>query len=476
MQTLSTVIGKRVHLIGIGGIGMSGLAQLLVACGLDVSGSDRAINQYENKRIFDALRAQNISLFEQDGSYANSGPIDAIIYSTAIEDDNADFLVAPNAKRLHRAEALSLALTHYNANKRIAVCGSAGKTTVSAWLGGTFTALGLEPSILCGGILNRFISNNNVGNFVKGKGDYFIFEADESDKSVTQFHVEYTTLLNVGTDHYSKEELLEVFAQVLQQTKMGAVIDYTVFKQMPENCYPHLKVATFSAQDNQADFYILKQNLNDHIFTHLIQTPNGEMMLTLPLCGEHNILNALSILAMSHLCGYSLEQTAKALQNFKGVWRRFDYAGKHPSGAKVYDDYAHNIEKITSVVSMARLLLKPKSKLIICFQPHGFGPLKFMREPMKEILPQWLKGNALYLLLPVYYAGGTSSFTPTSQEVAEELKNNYPNQKIFAPADRTEAEKIMTQYAQKDDVILVLGARDNSLSFWAKALALSPTH
>lgn len=462
---------RHIHLVGIGGIGMSGLAQLLSAAGHRVSGSDRAADAPENASIFDALRAQRIAIHPQDGSYVNTGLPDELIYSTAIEEDNPDFVAGQGVARIHRAAALQDALVHWNAETRIAVTGSAGKTTVSAWLGETLFNLGRSPTVLSGGILNRFRSDRLVGNFVPGEGAEFVFEADESDKSVLRYHPEYALILNIGTDHYSKAELIEVFTQFLEQTSKGAVLEHAIL-----SCFEHLdrtKYLTFSLDSDAADFTLRNYCYTDGAARVVFRDPRGvEHTMRLPVPGRHNAANALAILAMLEFLGVGAADAIPAMENFSGAWRRFDFAGSLPVGARVYDDYAHNPEKIASVINTAREVLGGAGRLIVLFQPHGFGPLKFMREALGAMLYKSLVDNDIFMLLPVFYAGGTTSFTPSSEEVAAEIANGV-SFRCIAPVDRIEAAKIINENASQADIVLVLGARDNSLSVWSKELTRS---
>ncbi len=461
---------KKVHLVGICGIGMSGLAQLLKESGWQVSGSDRALDFPENQEIVAPLKAQGITLYPQDGSCYQNGFPDEIVYSTAIEEDNPDFACAPNVRRVHRAEALQNALTNYPASIRVAVMGSAGKTTVSAWLGEALHNLQGAPTILCGGRINTFCTENCVGNFVKGSGPFFVFEADESDKSVLRYHPQVSIIMNIGTDHYAKEELIEVFAQCLRQTQQYAILDTDVKRILPPECMEHLKVITFSNTDKDADFALMGYHVKMSQSHMLFNSPNGLIEMSLPLLGIHNATNALAILGTIYALGIAPELAVKAVSQFHGVWRRFDVAGNLPSGAIVVDDYAHNIEKIESALETANEKKSLHGRRVILFQPHGFGPLKFMREALGSMLKRALTPHDVFIFLPVYYAGGTSSFTPTSEEVANEIKASNPAFKCEVAFDRDHANQLIQNHAMKEDIVMILGARDNSLSTWAKTL------
>lgn len=452
------------HFVGIGGIGMSGLAQMCAGIGLKVSGSDRAVDNPENRRIFNALRNQGIAIFPQDGSGVKASKPDYIVYSTAIEDDNPDFIAAASIPRLHRSHALSRAMATLDSIQMIAVTGSCGKTTVSAWLAETLFRAGHSPSFLSGGLVNSFISENSAGNYHYGEGKFFVFEADESDKSLLAYQPDYSVILNVGTDHYPKEQLLDVFRQFLRQTRSAAVIEKDVAGQLGPECMSHLKVVLFDAGENgSGDFS--HSNYRGGQFPVASFPRHGD--ITLPMPGRHNAANALAILAAFEMLGLPTDSAAAELHNFRGVWRRFNLAGQLPSGAPVYDDYAHNVEKLISCIDAAREIRK--GKVFAIFQPHGFGPLKFMRDELFRALEIHLRPADAFAMLPVYYAGGTSTFSPSSSEVItgyqSEGKRNY-----LSFDSRQQAQAYLDSHTGADDIVLIMGARDNSLSDWATFL------
>ncbi len=455
-----------IHFVGIGGIGMSGLAQMCKAMGATVSGSDRAIDNPENRRIFDRLKAQGISLYRQDGSGVVETRPDFLVYSTAIEDDNPDFVAAgEEVIRLHRSEALSMAMAA-NKQQMIAVTGSCGKTTVSSWLAESLHRAGLAPSFLAGGLVNSFIGPARTGNYGKGEGDYFVFEADESDKSLLAYHPDYSLILNIGTDHYSKDELIDVFQQFLRQTKKGAVIEKSLLSVLGDDCMKHLNITVFDADGNSDNSWDYSNYCS----------ANGEFKadfgsikdVSLPMPGRHNASNASAVLASFAMLGVPIKRGIPAVSEFQGVWRRFDYAGKLSTGARVYDDYAHNVEKLVSCIHGARQILN--GRIIAIFQPHGFGPLKFMRDELFRVMEEELGDEDVLALLPVYYAGGTAAFTPTSNEVIESYQKTA--KKTYKYFDsRADAVDFLEKQSNSNDIVLIMGARDNSLSDWAAEIA-----
>jgi UDP-N-acetylmuramate--alanine ligase len=447
----------KIHFVGVGGIGMSALAQLFNACGCEVSGSDRGAECPANQAIIAPLKAQGIKIYPQDGSFAKEFKPDFLIYSTAVEEGNPDFIAAPDVPRLHRAEALAEAIALNKDKVSIAVTGSCGKTTVTAWLAEALYNLGADPSYLNGGLLNTFRKPDCAGNYQHGQGKYFVFEADESDKSLLVYQADYAIILNMGTDHYSKEELIEVFSTFAANTKKGLVLKQEVYELIKSRLPRNLPVAIFDKE------------ISDY------ETVNGsarikikDTLVNLPVFGKHNALNAAAVLSMLEELGFDRNPAKKAVENFNGVWRRFDLAGKNKNETAVYDDYAHNPEKIASCIRAAKEMTK--GRIFAVFQPHGFKPFNFMRDALLEELEKTLGPDDEFILLPPFYAGGTSSFKPSSEEVAASYQK-LGSKKYSCSKDRTELSTYLDKNTSKDDIILIMGARDNSLSDYAIELA-----
>ena len=212
----------KIFCIGIGGIGVSGLAQLLVHQGYSVAGSDRGLNDHGKEHLYDGLRAQGIRLYPQDGSGPKAEQPDALVISTAVEDTNADLQVLPNCPVIHRATALAQALDRIGV-PQIAVAGSCGKTSVTGWIAAALKALGKRIVMVDGGYSLNAEQPGFPGNFfADDKPEYIVVEVDESDRSLSAFHPHYGVLLNVGNDHYGQDELKVVFRNFLSQCNQGA--------------------------------------------------------------------------------------------------------------------------------------------------------------------------------------------------------------------------------------------------------------
>ena len=457
----------KLHFIGIGGIGMSGLAAMALHLGHQVTGSDRGADKPENQRIFSALKNQGIKIYPQDGSFAQEMMPDFLVYSTAIEEDNPDFLAAGETPRLHRSALLEKLMSSLDNKKTIAVTGSCGKSTVTAYLAETLFNLGLEPSCLNGALSKRFKSAELAGNFRPGTGDYFVFEADESDKSLLNYQVDYAIILNIGTDHYSKEELAEVFGRFLSNVRKGAVLSNEVYDVVKNLIPADLPVQVFHSAPGDGRFFALQDYFICDHRAHAVFSGYGE--LTLPICGRHNALNALAILTLLDMLGFKEKSSLQALERFDGIFRRTDFAGKTQQGALIFDDYAHNPEKIISCLDTMREI--GGGRIFAVFQPHGFGPLGFMRDPLFLALEKALLPDDRFILLEPYYAGGTTSFKPTSAEVMSDWQNRAARKENYLTFDNREnLSPWLIEQAKQGDIIVIMGARDNSLSDYAVRL------
>lgn len=467
----------RMHFVGVGGIGMSGIAQLCIQMGCTVSGSDRSLGKAESEGLFTKLRNAGVKLFPQDGSVYKEQIPDVIVYSTAIENDNPDFLNAPEGTlKIHRSMAISYCIAHLQGRHILAITGTCGKTTTSAWISDALKRLNAEPGMLTGGAVKLFRTSAAIGNGELGSGQEFIIEADESDKSLLNYVPSTAVILNIGTDHYSREELCTVFRQFANSAKENVIIqDKALLEIGPDTLSNRLHITIFTADKNSAEriaghkvhrltSYRTEKGRSFCSFDHLPE-------IQLPLPGIHNAINALALFCTLLARGYKQDDILKVIPLFSGVERRFDHIGTTSSGAIVIDDYAHNVEKIASCIKAAQELTGKENRVFTIFQPHGFSALRFMRNELIQGIANVLRKQDVFCFLPVYYAGGTTSFTPTSDEVAQQCASicKDPNA-ICTFNDRDALRKYLQNNATNGDFILILGARDPSLTEYCKSL------
>ncbi|MBE6384246.1 MAG: hypothetical protein E7048_01130 [Lentisphaerae bacterium] len=462
---------KSLHFVGIGGIGMSGLASWCRALGYKVTGSDRDAGKSENAHILSPLRNSGVTIFPQDGSFMHQGAPEALVFSSAIEPDNPDFTAGGDIPHLHRSQLLDLLLKEFDSRCTIAVAGSCGKSTVTAFLSEAIANCGSDAGFLNGAISKRYVSGSSIGNFHAGTGKHFVFEADESDKSLLNYTPDYAIILNMGTDHYSKEELAEVFGKFLNRVKKGAVVEKEVYAAVkPYLNNPDLQLEVFgNAPANECSYQLENYTISRQNSALLpVAEFKGCRKVTLPAPGIHTAANALAVFAMLQMLGFSQETALKAIERFDGIRRRNDCVGVTEKEIPVYDDYAHNPEKIASCIRMLAEITP--GRIFTLFQPHGFGPLGFFRDELLETLEKTLRPGDEFFMLPPFYAGGTSSFKPTSEEVISQWKTSAsaPERYHFAAERDTLRSQLLSQ-AQQGDLIVIMGARDNSLSLYARS-------
>ena len=467
---------ESLHFVGIAGIGMSGVAQAAASLGIRVMGSDRAIHAPENKKILDSLRKQGIVLYDQDGSVYQDYTPEMLVFSTAVEEGNPDF--RPDVARLHRSEAVTLLVELMKGKKLHEIAGTCGKTTVSGWLTAALSHLSADPVSLCGGLMNEFSDETYCGNFRNGSGDAFVLEADESDKSLLNYTPDSAILLNIGEDHYSREEVAEVFATFLHKVKGPCVIEDRAFMEIGaerlKGCQIILVSSDKDAPSEIAGYPVRKlQNVTTRRGGFYCTFADIREEFLLPIPGVHSAINARAVFALLAALGYDEQAVFRAIQKFSGVWRRFDFCGKLKNGAVIYDDYAHNPDKIRSAVLTAQAVAGDGNVHVV-FQPHGFKPLRMMREELFHILEEILRPGDRFSFLPVFYAGGTAAFTPTSEEVVADYNSRTKRSVWYGYYEtRTVAVNSLEETADDKALVLIMGARDNSLSLWAKEIGRS---
>ena len=424
-----------IHLVGIGGVGMSALAQAYLDAGHAVSGADRSLRADGSRTpVLDALAAEGVRLFPDDGSGLDGGT-ERLVVSTAIEDTNPD-LAAARARGIpvvHRAAALSELLS---GRKLVAVAGTCGKSTVTAILGHLLVECGFDPVVVNGAQIAGWDAHGaRVGSVRKGAGTYAVAEVDESDKSLTAFKPYAAIITNASADHYSKEEMDAVFDAFIRDVP-GPVIDGRVGGEAAGRRFPQ----------------------------------GEEAIASFPMPGAHNRANARLALAMACALGADPVRGAAALATFPGVERRLQRIGSVPCGDRqvvVYDDYAHNPEKLHAMwTTLADAY--PRGVAAV-WRPHGYGPLRKMLEPLAAAFREVMRPQDALVLLPVYDAGGTADRSVNSDALASRLAD-APGA-VGLVKDLKEAEAYLRARVDAFGAIVTAGARDPGLPVLARRLA-----
>lgn len=407
-----------VHFIGIGGVGMNGLAQLAVHRNCSVSGSDRGYKATQPPYL--QLAELGISFFPQDGS-AITSQTDIVVFSTAIEPNNPDLLAAKqhDVTILHRAEFLQHLIP--NEAQLIAIAGTAGKTTTTGLIGYLFEQAELNPTVYNGAAVLNWKTPHCLGNVRTGRDDLWIIEADESDRSLLNFRPTHTLLTNIGADHYPIEELCNIFQQFQKQTRQHFVDASTINATLP---------------------------IPDH-----------------QLIGAHNQTNIRNAVHFCHKLGLPIDTVAEGVKTFRGIERRLEKIGTVKS-ITVYDDYAHNPMKIDAAMNA---LTSSEKALHTLWRPHGFKPLADQFEELAQLFIRYYQNNAgTVTLLPVYYAGGSVQPTHTSEDLVRALFEKQIT--AFLVKEYDQLKQHIFQHASAGDTLLGMGARDPQLPHFLRSL------
>lgn len=437
--------------IGIAGTGMSAIAQYLQGIGKSVSGSDRLFNQDNKMLIQEQFEKQGIQCFFQDGSGINEST-EVVIVSTAIEESNVEYQKAkemgiPIMKRSELLAAIS------TSKRTIAVGGTSGKSTTTAMIFHILEENGYLPSLITGAGLTVLQKQGLPGNAWVGKSDWLVIESDESDGSIVNYYPEISVVLNVDRDHKEFDELMQLFTTFKEHTHGKFIVnqDHTLIKTLSQNsCFD------FGTKDTAG--YVGK-GFNQTGF-QIQFTVNG-VPFKIPVIGKHNMENAMAATAVAGAVGIDLEKSAAALESYVGIYRRAQLVGE-ANGVYVIDDFAHNPAEVAAAIKACQQI---GEKVFAWFQPHGYGPLRFMHEELAEKVSEVLRDNDSFIMSDVYYAGGTVNRDIGSDVVISAIQKK--NKNALLVTDRTLLPSTLKSMVQPGNVILMMGARDPSLSDFA---------
>ncbi|HXL99625.1 MAG TPA: Mur ligase family protein [Rhizomicrobium sp.] len=452
---------------GIGGSGMLPLALILCGKGAAVAGSDRALDQGRLAPKFDFLRANSIALFPQDGS-GIAGPNMIVVASAAVENEIPDVVAARRvgATLITRAELLS---DLFNAAPlSIGVAGTSGKSTVTGMIGWILHAVGRDPTVMNGAVMKNFVTPDAAfASALVGTSDLFVSEVDESDGSIARYSPYVAVVNNVALDHKSMDELRTLFADFTAKAKIAVLnLDNVETAALAAKLQPENAI-TYSLSDPRAD--LRAGNIvpaPDGIAFDLVTKDSAPVRLrvTLHVPGRHNVANALAALGAVRAVGVPLTDAVEALGRFTGIRRRLDVAGT-AKGITVIDDFAHNPDKIAA--TLATLHDFP-GRLLILFQPQGYGPLNKMKREFIDCFAQNMaSGDVLVMPEPVYF-GGTTDRSVSSGDIVAGVR--ALGREAYAFADRAQCGDRLVALARSGDRVVVMGARDDTLSQFAADL------
>lgn len=426
---------KKVYFIGIGGIGMSGIAEYLAVQGIEVSGSDANVSD-----ITDRLKDFGIKIFAEHETENISSDMDLVVYTAAVKEDNPELKKAKEygIKAIKRAEMLGLIV---NSKTLIAVSGAHGKTTTSSMVSKIFIDAETDPLIFVGGNLDFLNgSSSRLGN-----GKYAIVEADEYDRSFLTLHPDIAVINNIEFDHSDiyKDlfDVMDSFRQFVSNLKPdGTIVAYSGDENIKNLLIGMNNVKRYGFNEHD-DFYIT--GLKNENGVQYFKINGKEFQLAVP--GKHNVINAAAAYVCGTLCGISDEKIAKALQSFGGVKRRLEL--KYQNAIKIYDDYAHHPTEVRA--SFDAIRKNTEGRVITIFQPHLYSRTKdFYKEFANE-----LKDNDVVFLAKLYPAREKPLEGVSSELILNELKNIKKNDSYYFENDSELLNGIKKEIKSSDTLI-----------------------
>jgi UDP-N-acetylmuramate--alanine ligase len=451
---------------GIGGSGMLPLALILRAKGCAIAGSDRALDQGRTAQKFDFLRAQGIALFPQDGSGVTRADL-TVVTSAAVESTVPDVQAARavGARLMTRAELLSALFNE--APRSVGVAGTSGKSTTTGMIGWILHRTGHAPTVMNGAVMKNFIAPDApFASALVGGGDLFVAEIDESDGSIAQYTPQIAVVNNIALDHKSLAELRRLFGDFVAKSKLAVLnLDNDETAALAD-ALPAERRVTYSLSNPAANLLASKIAVAPAGVAFTVRARGGgaAVPVTLAVPGRHNVANALAALAAARACGVALDAAAAALGSFAGLRRRLELVGS-AKGVSVIDDFAHNPDKIAA--TLATLHAFP-GRLLVMFQPHGFGPLRLMKEAFIDCFARELRDADVLIMPDPVYFGGTVDRSVTSRDIVAGVVAAGRRAEAFA--ERAACGEALRALAAPGDRIIIMGARDDTLSQFASEL------
>ena len=448
---------------GIGGSGMTPLALIIQARGGRVEGSDRALDQGRNGERFDFLRARGVGLHPQDGSgILRDSQI--LVTSAAVEETVPDVQAARRVGATVMTRAKLLAQLFNHAAVSVGVAGTSGKSTTVGMIGWILHRAGKSPTIMNGADMKNFIDlGSPFASARVGDSDIFVSEVDESDGSIALFEPRVAVVNNISLDHKSLDELRALFRGFVAGAQTAVLnLDNAETAALAVDLKP-----------GQAMIYGLRAAAADLLASALTPAPAGiafqarvrdtgeSVAVELKVPGLHNVSNALAALCAAKVCGIGLAEAASYLSEFNGIRRRLEVVGT-ANGITVIDDFAHNPDKIAATLQTLHAF---PGRLLLMFQPHGYGPIRLMKDALVECFVHGLKDEDVLVMPEPVYFGGTVDRSVGSRDIVCEIERH--GRKALAFPDRGACGDALVSLACRGDRIVIMGARDDSLSQFA---------
>ena len=444
---------KHIHLIGIGGVGMGGIAEVLINLGYQVSGSDLA----ENTLIQHLRGLGAVVMIGHDPAYLKGA--DVVVVTTAVSDDNPEVLAAREQRIpvVPRAEMLAELMRF---SYGIAVAGTHGKTTTTSLVAALLSEGDLDPTFVIGGLLNSAGSNARLGS-----GRYLVAEADESDASFLYLQPMIAIVTNIDEDHMATyhgdfEKLKATFIEFLHHLPFYGLavmcIDDPVVREVLADITRPLM--TYGTND-EADFQLLelKQQQGQSHFQVADKRAGHRFDVTLNMPGLHNALNATAALAVARNLGVSIEACQRALVKFAGIGRRFNIVGDiatHKGKVLLVDDYAHHPTEISATLAAIKAGW-PDKRLVVVFQPHRYSRTRDLFEDFAQVLST----VDVLVILEVYPAGETKIAGADARSLCRAIRLRGQVEPVFAES-KQDLFVLLPGLVQDGDLLITLGAGD----------------
>jgi len=447
---------------GIGGSGMLPLALILRGEGAEVSGSDRSLDQGRTPEKFAFLHGQGIALFPQDGSGVTRKE-QIVVASAAVEDTVPDVASAKRVGATFVTRAELLAQLFNAAKTSVGVAGTSGKSTTTGMIGWILSDTGRDPTVMNGAVMKNFMTPDvPFASALVGRGDAFVSEVDESDGSIARYNPKIAVVNNISLDHKTMDELRALFGDFVAKADV-AILNLD-----------NAEAAALASRARRAVTYSIGNHDADYTATDVTPAPDGiaftvhagkdEARIKLGVPGRHNVANALAAIAAAREAGVSLREAAAALERFSGIRRRLEVVGRAGT-VTVLDDFAHNPDKIAATLDT---LHDFPGRLLILFQPHGYGPLKNMKNEFVAGFAEKLAPEDILIVSEPAYFGGTTDKSVTSTDIVAGIAARGRN--AMAPGDRAKSGEELLRLARANDRIIIMGARDDTLSGFAREI------
>ena len=445
---------RGIHFIGIGGAGMSGIAEVLKNQGYDVSGSD-----IKESVVTDRLRAMGIQVFIGHRE-ENSANADVVVVSSAVSSDNPE-VVSARSRRVPivpRAEMLAEIMRYRHG---IAVAGTHGKTTTTSLIASVFGEAGLDPTFVIGGKLNSAGTNAKLGG-----SRYLVAEADESDASFLHLTPTISVVTNIEADHMETyggdiEKLKQTFVDFLHNLPFYGIAVMCVDDPYVREIIPRISraIITYGIDNPDAD-YRAENIASDGLKTRfVVRRPGGrpDLDVELKMPGRHNVLNALAVIAVATDEGVDDKAICRGLAGFAGVGRRFQVYGEYKTAkaqATLVDDYGHHPTEVEAVIKAARGAW-PNRRIVMLYQPHRFTRTRDLYEDFVRVLSE-VDG---LLLMDVYSAGEPAIPGADGRALCRSIRQRGNVEPVFVE-DNQEIESLLEKILQDGDLLITQGAGD----------------